>query len=282
MLFPLTVTDRYDRFGWMPALPKVARYIARSGLYSRAFDQAEVALGERGGRRRLACPSGIAKISLIEVFQNREFDLPTGPIGTRVAERLAQRLQAGGRPLIIDAGANVGATAVYFTLMYPDATVVAVEPQSDNFSSLESNTRALPNVVRKQAALHGEAGCHLDVVQPESRGADAFRTVAASEAGTGLHKLERIGTCTIRSLLDEFPGHFPFILKVDIEGHEKEIFAADPDLLDRFDVIFFEPHDWMLPGEATSQSFLSFLAGHARDFLISGDKIVSVRREAAA
>ncbi len=36
--------------------------------------------------------------------------------------------------LIIDCGANVGYSAVYFLTRYPNARVIAVEPDADNFS----------------------------------------------------------------------------------------------------------------------------------------------------
>ena len=43
----------------------------------------------------------------------------------------------------------------------------------------------------------------------------------------------------------------------------------DPALLDRFYVIFLEPHDWMLPKERSASSFIRAIAGLDRDFLIA-------------
>lgn len=276
MLFPLTVTSSYDRFRWAPALPKVARYLARSGVFNSRFDRMTVALRETDRGFRLSCPDGVAKISLIETFERREFDISSEPIRARIAVRMAEQIAAGKRPLIIDAGANVGVTATYFALMYPEALVIAVEAQADNFERLQANTKALPNVEPRLAALHGVAGSTLRIVRPDGLGADAFRTVAG-EGAPG-----EVATCSVRSLVEERPDCFPFMLKVDIEGHEKDIFAVDAELMDRFEAIFFEPHDWMLPGEGTSQSFLEFAAARRRALLVSGDKIVSVRSDRQA
>jgi len=47
---------------------------------------------------------------------------------------------------IIDAGANVGFTAVYFANRFPKARIIAVEPEESNFILLQKNTEAYPNV----------------------------------------------------------------------------------------------------------------------------------------
>jgi len=40
-------------------------------------------------------------------------------------------------PLIIDAGANIGATSVFYALAVPNAQVVAIEPDAGNFELLQ-------------------------------------------------------------------------------------------------------------------------------------------------
>src|SRR5215469_5945413 len=46
---------------------------------------------------------------------------------------------------IVDVGANCGMTSVFYANRYPDATVVAVEPETSNYSALVRNTRAYAN-----------------------------------------------------------------------------------------------------------------------------------------
>lgn len=41
----------------------------------------------------------------------------------------------------VPAGANVGLASVLFKLLWPDAVVVALEPDADNFAMLQANTR---------------------------------------------------------------------------------------------------------------------------------------------
>jgi len=50
---------------------------------------------------------------------------------------------SGLRPLIIDAGANIGASPIYFLSRYPDALVVAIEPERNNCALLRSNCEGL-------------------------------------------------------------------------------------------------------------------------------------------
>jgi FkbM family methyltransferase len=41
-------------------------------------------------------------------------------------------LRHGQTPLILDLGANIGASAVWFAVRYPAAHIVAFEPHPDN------------------------------------------------------------------------------------------------------------------------------------------------------
>jgi hypothetical protein len=68
----------------------------------------------------------------------------------------------------------------------------------------------------------------------------------------------------------------PFILKVDIEGGEADLFDHQPALLQRFPVIVLEPHDWLLPGSAVSRGFFRFHAAAERDFLFHAENVFSI------
>ena len=48
--------------------------------------------------------------------------------------------------LIIDGGAYVGYSSLYFSLKYPQAIIIAVEPDNSNFEMLEKNTINFPNI----------------------------------------------------------------------------------------------------------------------------------------
>jgi hypothetical protein len=50
--------------------------------------------------------------------------------------------ESSGVELVIDCGANVGYSAAYFLSKFPQSTVIAVEPDPDNFHLLERNLAA--------------------------------------------------------------------------------------------------------------------------------------------
>jgi FkbM family methyltransferase len=60
-------------------------------------------------------------------------------------------------PFIIDAGAQIGMSTLYFKKQYPGAEIVAIEPNTINFKLLEENIweNQLDNVTTIQAALTG-------------------------------------------------------------------------------------------------------------------------------
>ena len=71
-------------------------------------------------------------------------------------------------------------------------------------------------------------------------------------------------------------GGAPFIVKIDIEGFEGELFSRNLEWLDRFYVLIIELHDWMLPRQRSSQSFLRAVGALDRDFLQVGENVFSI------
>jgi FkbM family methyltransferase len=69
--------------------------------------------------------------------------------------------------IIVDAGANVGMSAAYFSLHHPAATVVAIEPEPSNFEMLRKNAKLFPQIIPINAALWSHEG----VVRPQNGGA---------------------------------------------------------------------------------------------------------------
>jgi FkbM family methyltransferase len=171
-------------------------------------------------------------------------------------------------PLIIDAGANIGASAVWFANAFPKSYIVAIEPEIDNYRLLARNSGGL-NIEPVKAAI-GSTDGFASVVDP-GRGEWGYQTV---NNATG--ECRRVA---IRSLLAEKiqAGSSPFILKVDIEGGEDDLFEGDASWVDEFPLIVIELHDWMLPGQKTSHSFLKAIAPRDRDLIIRGENVFSFR-----
>ena len=178
-------------------------------------------------------------------------------------------LQNGRQPLIVDCGANIGASALWFSARYPFAAIAAVEPASDNFSILTRNVSRLPLVRTYLAGVSDQSG--MTRLLDCGGGAWAYRT---HPEGKG----ENVELLRIRTILEDFPADrfVPFILKIDIEGAEKKLFDADQDALASFPVVIIEPHDWLMPGEKTSQGFFRFHSQQGRDFSYHSENVFSL------
>lgn len=157
-------------------------------------------------------------------------------------------IECEGAGLIVDAGAHVGLTTVFFALQYPRATIVALEPERSNFHLLRANTAAFRNVRAVNAALwHHPA--KLCLANP---GSDTwtFRFVppgptagAGSEAGATF-----VEAITMDALLAPYGTRRVSLLKMNIEGAEAEVLRASASWLHRVDSLAVELHDWLRPG----------------------------------
>ena len=181
-------------------------------------------------------------------------------------EACYRRVAAEGQvPLIVDCGANIGASALYFAEQFPRAKVLALEPQPGNFDLLSSNCAGNASIVPLRAAVASEdkRGALLD----PGKGNWGFRV---SERADGEVEMVSINTLLRRH------GGAPFIVKIDIEGFEGELFSRNLEWLDRFYVLIIELHDWMLPRQRSSQSFLRAVGALDRDFLQVGENVFSI------
>lgn len=158
---------------------------------------------------------------------------------------------------IIDAGANTGYAAVYLASRYPEATVIAVEPDAGNYELLAHHAERHANIVPVQAALWTHDGT-VDLADA-GRGdwgfavADAIVDVEAASA-------VEVEAITVGSLMERHEMDRIHLFKLDIEGGERAIFRDADAWIDAVDAIVLELHDRMLPGcteafEAATRSF---------------------------
>jgi hypothetical protein len=59
---------------------------------------------------------------------------------------------------IIDAGANIGLASIYFANKFPEAKIIAIEPETENFELLKKNVVKYPNIIPLCAALWDTIG----------------------------------------------------------------------------------------------------------------------------
>ena len=72
------------------------------------------------------------------------------------------------------------------------------------------------------------------------------------------------------------PDAEPFLIKIDIEGFEEDLFAADLEWIDRFPILLIELHDWMLPGKRVTANFVKAMAARERELMHFSGYVVSI------
>lgn len=170
-------------------------------------------------------------------------------------------------PLIVDCGSNNGFSALFFKEAYPYSKVLGIEPDQDNFNiSLINNNGNNNEFIH--AAIGNEEG--LAKLEDPHLGTWGYR-IKKSKNGS-------IKVTTINKLLKKFNSlkFTPFIIKIDIEGFEDDLFMKNTEWVDLFPVIIIELHDWMLPGKGTSNNFLKRISRSNRDFVYIGENIFSI------
>jgi len=140
--------------------------------------------------------------------------------------------------VIVDAGAHIGMASIGFARAYPQAKIIALEPEPENFNALVRNVAPYPLIVSMQAALWKEDGIislGSSTIHPKG----AFQIMDGGPI--------RVRSVTMGSLMRENGIVFVDLLKLDIEGAEKEVFESC-DWTQRVGVIAVELHDRVKPG----------------------------------
>lgn len=159
---------------------------------------------------------------------------------------------------IIDAGANIGLASIYFANQFPNARILAIEPEKENFEILVKNTELYPNIQPVLGALWGESA-EVEVVD-RGLGRWGFMTEAPSGDQTlpeSSH--QKVQAMTVDMILERFDVQQVSILKLDIEGAELEVFRNSSSWIDKVDSLIIELHEHMKPG--CNRSFYSATGG---------------------
>ena len=207
-----------------------------------------------------------------QVFSWRQYDLSQFPQHAHIDRAYRSIIDRGRRPLILDLGANKGASARWFAREYPQADIVAVEPDSDNARMCRLNTAGHP--VEVITAAIGSTPGRVSLATPHATATLSYTTTRSTDGGVPI--------VTIGQILADRPTHELFIVKIDIEGFEEDLFAADTDWVQHASAILIEPHDWKFPDRDTSHNLQKTMGGLPFQLLLSGENLVYVRHTPTA
>ena len=148
---------------------------------------------------------------------------------------------ANENPVIIDAGAHIGMSTLYFAKQFPTAKIIAIEPNPITRELLETNiweNRLEDRVEVLAAALSDQAGSaqlhHLIAAEWQL---NANLTATAWNDAPLTHSTQ-VETITLSSLLDQPVD----LLKLDIEGAELTVLREARPHLSQVGELFVEFH----------------------------------------
>ena len=183
--------------------------------------------------------------------------------------------------VIFDLGANVGAFSCYAHHVFPDALIVAVEPNAKNFARLRENVEVHHKIPSDHIELL-EAGLGSGRLWHVLGGKGGGQEVYVSEGpgyqiedfaagpGSRFEDASAVPCVTLRELVTKYiDGSVvppSFIVKMDCEGGELTTLANDLDVLCRADYVAMEIHRYgathagKLQSDATIDAALARLA----------------------
>ncbi len=143
---------------------------------------------------------------------------------------------------MIDAGANIGLTSMYFSAHYPNCKIIALEPVQSTFIRLKHNIveNKLNNFILLEKGLW-KTTTKLSLDTNFRDKLDwSFRLTENQSASSSM-----IDSVSINDIIKDFNINLIDFLKIDIEGGEVEVFAdnADTEWLEKVKIIAIEIHD---------------------------------------
>lgn len=138
------------------------------------------------------------------------------------------------KPYILDCGANIGLSIIYFKKFYPESEIIGFEPDKKIFAALSKNIHSfnLSHVTLVNKGLWNKK----TTLRFFSEGADAGRIAVKRDTSN----IIKIPTIQLRKYLKK-PVDF---LKLDIEGAETTVLEDCKDLLTNVKNIFVEYHSF--------------------------------------
>jgi FkbM family methyltransferase len=155
------------------------------------------------------------------------------------------------RPVIVDAGANIGVAALWLASRYPGAKLHCFEPESRSFALLEHNLRQLPGARSERSALGADPGTVSLYVSENGSVHSIFET--ESPPRVEVVRSARLGDYMERNRIGRVD-----LLKVDVEGSEMAILRGLGVHIAQVGVIVGELHERLVD----ETEFYAFLRQH--------------------
>ncbi len=169
---------------------------------------------------------------------------------------------------IIDAGANIGLSAAYFAYRFPNSEIIALEPNKENFDVLTKNISNFKKIRSLRSGLWN-TDTYLELINTNSA-QNAFMVTETTAVN-----INAIPAVSIKTLMLQNDWSTIDLLKIDIEGSEKEVFEANTEYwLPKTKAIFIETHDKMKKG--SSKAVFKAISQYDFSFSMNDENLVFI------
>jgi FkbM family methyltransferase len=221
----------------------------------------------------------------------QQYDIKAFKQTELLQKRYETLINKGITPFIIDCGANIGLSIREFSKMFPLAAIIAVEPDSDNLRMLHLNTKDSPSKLNiipgavwskkcdLQIANRTDGAASYQVTEIETKQELAKIISETDSQNIKQHAIQEatIKATTVNAIVHDHQIDEILIIKLDVEGSQKEIFSADTTWMKKVSLTLIELDDWLLPWQGTSRPFISAVARLPADYLLHGELLCVFR-----
>jgi FkbM family methyltransferase len=157
--------------------------------------------------------------------------------------------------LVVDAGGYIGTAAIKLSETFPNAQIVSIEPSTENFEVLIRNIESYKNISAIRAALVPTPKGDV-VLSNRGTGQWGYTIVDTPLDNPDSEAIESTPTITLDDIRRQFHEQRIGLLKLDIEGGEKDLFDNGGEALASVNAIFVELHDRIVSG--CTDAFLKY------------------------
>ena len=207
--------------------------------------------------------------TLLEVYHFGTYSLKSKLIQYQLKKLFSTIKSSKKKLLLMDLGGNLGFASRYFQDIIDNLRIISIEPDARNLDFFEINAPQAKAIL----GFVGPSKCMVISNEKESNSNNIFSKV---ESGYDQVSYKNVSKDLNLLLNDDY---VPFIIKVDIEGAEKDLFLNHNNFLSKFPVIFVEVHDWLFPEHSPSHSVLSFVLEKNYLVLLQGDTLVLIKND---
>ena len=202
-------------------------------------------------------PNTLDNASFEEIFLDGEYDIPYPAFSSQPIQ-------------ILDAGANTGFASIFYANKFPDSKIIAVEPEAENSIQLRLNVEQYSMVSAVEGAIWKE-DTRLNL-KDDGWGTRGYMMEETIENLDGL-----VNAYSIETIKRMFEWNHIDILKMDVEGSEKEIFESNYEFwIPRTHCLIIETHDRMKPG--CSESLLTTMKKFDFNSFAQGENLIFVNQ----